>query len=427
MPSASITVGTTVVKGYYTFDGTEYTLITTDDQKAEDGVTYYVDVASFTLVEIADGRYGIDLSEYGENIHVFNNELVEDMYMIVDDVKIVTLPGVRIYAENSITPKGNAYTIDQMGLSNYFIPTSNWNSKLKIIGFVEEDDDAIAEFWVDHADDVNISDDTVYGTISISNNASGGKNTYNIKKITYSADGGSYYSISQDYYYITGNGSISDLVVPNYTGVETYLYSIAYNPNNSGVISLDLSTAVKVWEMVDGALTNRSAAATYGNDEADNGFAVLSPTTGITNPEFDKGNKKLTMSANVLSNYKLENPNVYSYPTIEAQIQVNDTTIKLVLEFVLPNEIPQFFISSANNTVALSKLVTELTAAEAYEKYFDKFEVGATSSVLTLKSSVINEYFTVENTEATRLVLNFKATVGTEIEDVQVVVYKATT
>lgn len=442
-PEESITAGTTPVTGLYTLDSGKYSLITDTSAKAEDGVDYYIDIATFTLTKIENSRYGIDLSEHG--VSIFNNELNESLNLIIDGVNIVTIDGFRLRAKNSIAPKGNVYTIDQMGLSNYFTPNDDWNSNVKIIGFGTPSDEA-ESYWVSNATDVDIDDETIYGTVSISNGTS--NNTYSIKKAVYSSgedESTAYYTISQEYYYIVGSEGL-DLVVPNYTGVETYLYSIAYNPNNEGNVALNLETAVLVWEMVDCKLQNVSSSKVYSTfSVTDVEDETLTETTVSTligtvsgyacteqhthTDDCDESIKKLTLSANVLSEYKLENPSAYSYPTIHSTIVVDDTTIELVIEFVLPDEKPQFFEAyngTTDVTISLSESVSEVVTNADNEKYYKVPSEGGNVSNLLLNGTEINNFFTT-NTTATKLVLEYEIKIGEELKSIEVVIYKSAT
>ena len=298
----------------------------------------YIGEKSFKLVEILNaegnktGRYGINLNENGGNL--FNNELTDKLSLVVDGVETVTLEGFTLYVNNSIKAKtndGKGYTIAEMGLSNYFTPGANWNSKQKIIGIGTPTDNS----WVNKAIQTAPTVDEIsdYGTILIPNGTS--NTEYKLRQVTYAGEGGGeYYSVTQSYYYISG----TNLAVPSYTGVESYLYSVSFNPDQSGNVVLNLANAVKVWTMGTGdnagKLVNSSDSVSYAD------FTVINPTSGITNPTPNYTNKTLTLSAEVLREYKSTiNPTAKSYPTITATILVNGTTtLQLVIEYALPNE-----------------------------------------------------------------------------------------
>ncbi len=214
---------------------------------------------SFTLVEISSGKYGINLNENGGTL--FNNELKQPLTLQIDGVSTVVLNDFRLYANNSITVNtngGKGYSIGEMGLINYFTPTADYDASIPIIGVGEPKDLS----WVNGANAYTTDGITSYGTIDIPNGTE--NNTYKLYKVTYTGtgSGASYYTISSTYYYIYYGAT--NLVVPNYSGIETYLYSVAYDSSATGNVELDLTKVLKVWSMNEGYLVSNNPTSIDG-------------------------------------------------------------------------------------------------------------------------------------------------------------------
>lgn len=409
---AEVAVNSSVL-GYYIKTGEKYVEIT-EPTNAVSGTKYYTENQDvFKLVEIENGRYGIDLNE--NEIKWLNNEANEKLCLVVADVETVVLPDFKIYVENSITPFGSAYTIEEMGLSNYFTPGKDWDNKVKIIGIGCPEDNS----WVNNAiDDAPMLLQKDYGTIKVPN--ASGYREYKIYKAIYEGDCvGDYYTTTQEYYYIYRTELETTLPVPSYNGIESYLYSVAYNPTTNGDVVLDLAEAVKVWKMVDNKLINSSDSVEYSDYEANE------LPSGVVEPTIDLPNKKIYLSANTLSNYKLNNPTAKTYPRIIAGVKAGGVEIKLVIEFALPETL-QYYVEENDNYNVEITLPTEITAVESDGTYYLDFASGK----LTLDGEEIASYF-IANEKEKQLVLSYNVTaeIGEEAKTVpiQVIVYNLNT
>lgn len=393
---------------------------------------------AFTLVEIKDGRYGINLAENGKLI---DNELCAELSLVKDNVKTITIypysetneTGFRLYANNSIKPV-TSVSLGEMFLPSYFNAGSS-NLKMdniNIIGVGENPN----KNWITGVASVNdpISSDAG-ATINIPSENS--FVTYNIYKATYSAGGSNLYNLTATYYYIKA----SSVVVPDYNaiGIETSRFKINYIPDAENQI-LNLTKAYKIWKM------NASNALVYENPTNVENVTSESSYSGYdaTYLQLNADKNKLSISSSVLDEHKLRYPNENNYPMITINVEVVDgVTLRSQLEFALhyyPKVNAKYYITTTEDVIVDLTNNLYIPINGAYEKldssnkgnikYVNEISDGQFANYndeeakIIISKDKLNAYFT-ENPDKTNLYITFRLVVDdSNTLDFQVVVKK---
>ncbi len=398
-------------------------------------------VHKFKLIEKeTSGRYGIDLTNggtYKAGNTLFNNEMRAELALvdINNNTKVVTVSaysesytaGFRLKSSTVIKAKTNdgaGYALSSLFLSKnvnfnkvylkttdvsivsnknyyelsgdkYVIVTSpkatdlsNYYEELymdmstSIIGVGTPIDNS----WVENATGTpDKTDTTVYATIKIPNGTTN-PNTYDVKKVKYSnSGGGTYYSISEEFYYIDLNSNEA-LIVPDYlsVGIEDEWYKITYNPTGD-YVQFDISEGIKVWSM-DTAGKMISSYPTVADIE-------YSVPTGVTSPEeYDTTAKNgiVKMSVAALDNYKLQHPNEKNYPKITATIKIGTITIVSDIQFALYTYSKVAVSHTGGSTTDIVCDLTTLT---------NKLYIPVSSNYVELDDSYKNKVVSIEEKE----------------------------
>ncbi len=357
----------------------------------------------FDLKEISNsGQYGIDLTE--NRVELFKNEMRAEFALIDNGVKTLTIgayatdnpSGFRLFANNTIRAKtndGKGYTISDLFLDSYIVE-NNLPADAVIIGV---GGDPTNNDWVINAAAGNPTIGNSYATIKIPKDSSG-VNTYYVKKVTYTGTVGStFYSISQDFYYIYLNGN-ADLILPDYNsaGIETTYFKITYKPDASGNVNLDLSSAFIKWSMD----TTKGMVEQHVNSISD----YYSDDSKGAN----YGSEKITISSSALNAYKLQNPYENDYENIYANIEIaEEITLRVRIVFVLPSEVEigvTYSGGDADITVGNYSNLKEVLCLDGYLETFD-----AATHDLKLNGEKLKDYFD-NNPNVTKLTISCEAT-----------------
>lgn len=416
--------------------------------KTKDNDNSYVALGSydFSLIHIADGRYGIDLaSKFATN--KFNNELNAEFNMIEKGVKTVTIPayslantkGFRLTTNNKIkanTNNGEGVKLSTMFLPKYFESTAegvaeNVTLDTAIIGVGEP-----APNWTNkNVAPTKPTPDSSYATITI-----GTGNVYEVKKVTYTSGSGTLYNLTEsfyylvDYYYLVDETESSKYVVPDYNavGIESTFFKLTYIPNVADQ-NLDLTKAFKEWYMNAGSLDSKAASS----------FEVVAGNIVCeeTSPTYDESAKVIKIATSTLDGYKKQHPNKKNYPTTTATISANGDSFVCEIVFALPDYVQ---LKTTYNAVTMevelknNLYIPDSTSATGYSVFSNVEDVkfisetsdgryvqsyNALNGKITFDTAKIKEYF--DNTSQTYLYITCKLTTAEDKTlDFQIVVSK---
>ena len=374
----------------------------------------------FSLSEIKDGRYGVNLNENGK---LFDNELPASLTLITGGVKTLTISaysetntsGFGLFTSNAITPV-DSKKLSTMFLASYFSSNKGLLISESIIGIGSTPSDD----WVENGTvDGSFEDNETYATITIP-----GTGSYAVKKVQYKSNTDSsdpYYSTTKQYYYIAAD----EVVVPDYdsVGIGGYYFKVKYGS------SLELSNAVKVWK------TNTTSHKLEKVPFEGAISATITDIAGVTSPTYDETNKKVIITKDVLDSYKRTHPNKKVYPTFNVNITAGGVTLTCGVEFNLYDYIQMNKLSKNGNAITQNgtnnieidlkeqisvatnggySLLTSsnLTSVKSVvENGYNGYKLDYVDGKLTLNGNLINKYFT-DYSSATELKVLF--TVETE-------------
>lgn len=339
----------------------------------------------FTLKEISDGVYGIDLMEYTKDYGkvLFTNEMRAELALIDNSVKTITIApysetysaGFRLYTDNSISAVSTKKLSTMFLRKNLTVESgSDVTINTPIIGIGS--DPSNYYYWVTNG---TPSETTAKcATLSVSD-----LTQYEVHKVTYKldVDENALYSIEQDFYFIKA----SEVVVPDYSiGIQTSFFSVPYGE------SLDLTQAIKVWTMAEDGKSFVSVSASSFTEDACSCADDSITITGIL-----LGNK-IALTETVLNNYKRENPTATVYPTITATITADGATLTFEIEFMLYEYVKvgcEYNPASGELTVNLTNgfYVPLINATNGNVTYQALTETNA-SKVLSIEGDYVSSY-----------------------------------